>query len=94
MEATSMTDVSTGHLHGSERYDIRVKGHLEPRWAAWFDGMTLTPEDGGITCIHGPVLDQAALHGLLAKLRDIGLPLISVTHAEPGHPDPATSQPR
>jgi hypothetical protein len=89
-----MTDVSTGHIHGAGRYEIRVKGRLESRWAAWFDGMTLTAEDGGITCIHGPVVDQAALHGLLAKLRDLGLPLISITHADTAQPDPGTSQPR
>jgi hypothetical protein len=54
---------------GAERYAIRVKGHLEPRWAAWFDGMTLTKEDGGITCLSGTVVDQSALHGLLQRLR-------------------------
>jgi hypothetical protein len=93
MEATSMTDVSTGHHLGSGRYEIRVKGRLAPRWRAWFDGMTLTTEDGGTTCIHGTVADQAALHGLLQKLRDVGLPLISVIHAEDDQPDTATSQP-
>jgi hypothetical protein len=89
-----MADVSTGHLHGAQRYEIRVKGRLEPRWAAWFDGMTLTTGEDGITCIHGAVADQAALHGLLAKLRDVGLPLISVRNAEPDQPDAPTSQPR
>jgi hypothetical protein len=82
-----MGDASTGHTHGTGGYEIRVKGRLEPRWAAWFDGMTLTTEAGGTTCIHGPVVDQAALHGLLAKLRDVGLPLLSVNHAEPHRPD-------
>jgi hypothetical protein len=61
------------------RYEIRVQGRLTSRWAAWFDGMTLTDGPGGVTVIHGPVVDQAALHGLLQKLRDIGLPLLSVT---------------
>ncbi len=91
-----MTGVATGPANGAERYEIRVKGRLESRWAAWFDGMTLTGEDGGVTCIHGPVVDQAALHGLLAKLRDVGLPIISVTPAGPDRPDtdPATPQPR
>lgn len=89
-----MPDVPTGPTHGAERYEIRVKGRLESRWAAWFDGMTLTAEDGGITCIHGPVVDQSALHGLLATLRDVGLSLISVTQAEPDQPDPATSHRR
>ena len=60
-------------------YEIRLKGRLDGRWAAWFDGLSLTPESAGTTLIHGPVADQAALHGLLTKVRDLGLPLISVT---------------
>jgi hypothetical protein len=64
------------------RYEVRVKGHLAPRWAAWFDGMTLTNETDGTTSIRGPVTDQAALHGLLQRLRDTGLTLISVTQLE------------
>ena len=60
------------------QYEIRIEGHLAPRWAAWFDGLTLSTEDDGTTRIHGPVADQAALHGLLQKLRDLGLALISV----------------
>ena len=86
-----MTDVSTGHHPGPGSYEIRVKGRLAPRWRAWFDGMTLTAEDGGTTCIHGTVADQAALHGLLQKLRDVGLPLISVIHAEADQTAAATS---
>jgi hypothetical protein len=62
-----------------ERYEIRVTGHLAPRWAAFFDGMTLTAHDDGTTVIEGPVADQSALHGLLRKLSDLGLPLVSVT---------------
>jgi hypothetical protein len=90
-----MSDVPTGHPHGSERYEVRVQGRLESRWAVWFDGMTLTAESDGITCIHGPVADQAALHGLLAKLRDAGLPLVSVLHvAADQQPDVPTHQPR
>ena len=65
------------------RYEIRVKGHLASRWAAWFDGMSLTNESDGTTSIRGPVTDQAALHGLLQRLRDTGLPLISVTQLDP-----------
>ena len=64
------------------RYEIRLKGHLDTRWAAWFDGMTLTHYGDGTTLIHGPVVDQAALHGLLAKVRDVGLPLVSVTEEQ------------
>ena len=59
-------------------YDIRIKGHLSPLWADWFDGLTLTQESLGITLLSGPVMDQAALHGLLGKIRDLGLPLIAV----------------
>lgn len=67
------------------RYEIRIQGRLEPRWAGWFDGLTLSHAGDGITVIEGPVVDQAALHGLLQKVRDIGLPLVSVTRIEPDH---------
>ncbi len=63
----------------STEYEIRVKGHLDARWSAWFDGLSLTREPDGTTVIAGPVVDQAALHGLLQKLRDVGMPLISIT---------------
>jgi hypothetical protein len=66
----------------SGRYEIRLQGHLEARWAAWFDGLTLTSSSDGTTTIHGPVVDQAALHGLLQKVRDLGLPLISLTRVD------------
>jgi len=66
------------------RYEIRLKGHLAPRWAAWFDGLTLTRERDGTTLLSGPVVDQAELHGLLQKVRDLGLPLLSVTCIDPG----------
>jgi hypothetical protein len=78
-----MSCTSTGHQHDPGRYEIRVRGRLGSRWAAWFDGMTLTPESDGTTTIHGPVVDQAALHGLLRKLHDVGLPLVSVTQVPP-----------
>ena len=65
------------------RYEIRVRGVLASRWAAWFDGMSLTAEAGGITVIRGPVADQAALHGLLARVRDVGLTLISLSELPP-----------
>ena len=68
------------------RYEIRLRGHLETRWAAWFDGMTLSHERDGSTVLSGPVVDQAALHGLLQKVRDIGLPLVSVIYVEPDDP--------
>jgi hypothetical protein len=78
--------MSTGHHHDPGRYEIRLGGHLEYRWAAWFDGMTLTHQSDGTTSIHGPVVDQAALHGLLPKVRDLSLPLISVTRVPPDPP--------
>ena len=81
-----MSEKSTGRHDHPGRYEIRLKGHLDTRWAAWFDGLTLTRGSDGTTIIHGPVADQAALHGLLQKTRDLGLPLISVNHVEPGQP--------
>ena len=76
-----MSDVyaSTGGRHGPGQYEIRLAGHLADRWAAWFDGMSITHEDDGTTVLQGLVVDQAALHGLLQKVRDLGLPLVSVT---------------
>ena len=65
------------------QYEIRLKGHLEARWAAWFDGLSLTQESDGTTVIRGSVIDQAALHGLLSKVRDLGLPLIAVAQIDP-----------
>ncbi len=63
----------------ARRYEIRIEGHLDTRWAAWFEGMSLTHATDGTTALDGMVADQAALHGLLQKLRDLGVPLISVT---------------
>jgi hypothetical protein len=65
-------------LNEGGRYEIRLKGHLNARWADWFDGLTLTQESDGTTVLSGSVVDQAALHGLLGKVRDLGLPLIAV----------------
>jgi hypothetical protein len=64
-------------------YQIRVKGHLGPQWADWFGGLTITLEDNGDTLLTGPVVDQAALHGLLRKVRDLGMPLISAIRVKP-----------
>ena len=64
-------------------YQIRLKGHLTPQWAASFEDLTLTLEENGETLLTGPVADQAALYGLLRTVRDLGLPLLSVTHIEP-----------
>ena len=89
-----MSDMPTGPHHNPGRYEIRLKGHLDSRWAAWFDGLTLTNSSDGTTVIHGLVADQAALHGLLQKVRDLGLPLVSVTEVEPDQPNAPTIEPR
>ena len=68
-------------------YQIRIKGHLGPQWTDWFEGLTITLEDNSETVLTGPVVDQAALHGLLKKLRDLGMPLLSVNRLEPGVAD-------
>ena len=65
-------------------YQIRIKGHLGHHWADWFDGMALTLADNGETLLTGSVVDQAALHGLLKKVRDLGVPLLSVISVQPG----------
>ena len=89
-----MSEISTGRSHGSGRYEIRLKGHLVSRWAAWFDGLAIAHGSDGTTIIHGPVADQAALYGLLQKTRDLGLPLISVNHVDPDHPDASAAEAR
>jgi hypothetical protein len=81
-----MSDAAAGQPDGAGQYEIRLRGHLESRWAAWFDGLTLTTRSDGTTTISGHVTDQAALHGLLAKVRDAGLTLISVSQVHPDQP--------
>jgi hypothetical protein len=73
---------STGRRPEAGRYEIRLAGHLGPRWAARFDGLDVRMEDDGITVIDGPVADQAALHGLLRQVRDLGLALVSVARVD------------
>jgi hypothetical protein len=63
-------------------YQIRIKGHLGPEWSDWFGGLDISLDDNGDTLLIGPVVDQAALHGLLRKVRDLGMPLVSVSPAE------------
>jgi len=63
-------------------YQIRVKGNLDEKWSIWFDGFTITPQANDETLLTGPVADQAALHGLLARIRDLGLPLLSIKRVE------------
>ena len=87
-----MSDKQTFDEKHNQRpcYEIRLKGHLDDRWADWFEGLTITLEEDGDTLLTGPVIDQAALHGLLKKVRDLGLPLVSVSPVEPG---PSTTLP-
>ena len=68
-------------------YEIRIKGHLGSQWTDWFEGLTITLEEDGDTLLTGPVIDQAALYGLLKKVRDLGLPLVSVSPLEYGQAD-------
>jgi hypothetical protein len=68
-------------------YQVRIKGHLSPRWADWFEGLTITLDENGDTLITGPVVDQAALHGLLKRVRDSGVPLLSVNTVGADPPD-------
>jgi hypothetical protein len=80
------------NMHEPELYEIRLKGHLENRWAAWFEGLTIRLTENGETLLTGPA-DQAALHSVLRKVRDLGMPLLSVIHVEPGHADTSDIKP-
>jgi hypothetical protein len=75
-------------------YQIRVNGQLNCAWTDWFGGLAITLEENGDTLITGPVVDQAALYGLLKKVRDLGMPLVSVVRVEPGEVPPAAVNPR
>jgi len=79
----SAIHLSIENHHEPRPYEIRIKGHLDDKWAGWFEGLSITREDNGDTRITGPVVDQAALHGLLRKVRDLGLPLLSVMQVDP-----------
>ena len=85
---------STPDSREAGRYEIRLMGHLDARWAAWFDGLTVRQERDGTTVIRGLVADQAALHGLLQRVRDLGLPLVSVKQVEPDPAGNTTTEPR
>ena len=80
--------------HEAGRYEIRLKGHLDGRWAAWFDDLSLSRERDGTTILRGPIPDQAALHGLLQRVRDTGLSLVSVIRLEPDQAELPTNEPR
>ena len=81
------TDPCESHV-----YQIRIKGHLSDQWTGWFEGLTISLEENGDTLLTGPVVDQAALFGLLRKVRALGMPLISITCAETGKPDTSGGQ--
>jgi hypothetical protein len=85
-----MTDQHDPHTDAGQPpvYRIRVQGELGPQWTAWFEGLTVTPTADGETCLTGPVMDQAALYGLLRKVRDLGLPLLAVECLVPGQVAP------
>ena len=88
-----MNDSGTDQPNESGWYEIRLQGRLHPRWSALLDDMVLTSDPDGTTVIRGPVVDQPALHGLLARLRDIGLPLLSVAQVEPDRTHETSSPP-
>ena len=87
------THESTEDHHEPGRYEIRLKGHLDARWADRFEGLSFTHESDGTTILSGPVVDQAALYGLLRKVRDLGLPLIAVIQVDPEQADVPDVQP-
>jgi hypothetical protein len=91
MSGTFYTEIDPGQ---PVIYQIRLKGHLGRLWTDWFDGLTITLEDNGETLLSGPVADQAALHGLLKKVRDLGMPLISVVGIKPDQADASETSPR
>jgi len=83
----SETRASTGNHDEPGLTEIRIKGHLDDKWADWFDGLTIRREENGDSLLTGYGVDQAALHSLLRKVRDLGLPLVSVMHVDPKQAD-------
>ncbi len=81
---------TTEHGPHGDWYEIRIQGRLDDRWSAWLDDLDLFHSDDGTTVLRGLVGDQAALHGLLHKVRDLGLPLLSVSQIDPENPDPSS----
>ena len=93
MKETAVTGQTMSNNHQTNEamiYQIRLQGHLGRQWTEWFEGMTITLEDNGDTLITGPIADQSALHGLLKKVRDLGMPLLSVTSVESDQTDEST----
>ena len=78
-----MSNTRNPDPRGPMVYQIRLKGHLDGQWTEWFGGLSITQDDNGDTLLTGPVVDQAALHGLLRKVRDLGMPLLLVKHVRP-----------
>jgi hypothetical protein len=89
MSTTNSSDTNPGQR---AVYQIRIKGHLGPQWSDWFEGMITTPQVNGDTVVTGLVIDQAALHGLLRKVRDLGVPLLSITEVQPDQQDPQETE--
>lgn len=89
----SATDASSQQHRQPRLYEIRLEGHLDARWAGWFEGLSLTRESNGTTVLSGPLVDQAALHGVLRKVRDAGLPLLSVSQIHAEQPDAQDAKP-
>ena len=79
----SATDGSTRRPDGSELHEIRVQGHLDERWSDWMEGLVFTHESDGTTTLTGPLADQSALHGVLTRIRDLALPILSVRRLGP-----------
>jgi len=73
-------------------YEIRVQGHLDQRWSTWFDGLTITHEGDDVTVLRGPLVDEAALHGILIKVRDLTLPLLAVSRVAAQGADPSSAE--
>ena len=90
-----MSSKRNAHIDPSQPmvYQIRIKGHLGSGWTDWFGGLTVTLEENGDTLLTGPVVDQAALHGLLKKVRDVGMTLLSVNRLEPNQADVSKVKP-
>jgi hypothetical protein len=81
-----MSNIHNHPAHDADQprvYQIRIRGHLSPQWTGWFDGLIITLEENGDTLLTGPVFDQAALHGILKKVRDLAMPLLSVNSVDP-----------
>jgi hypothetical protein len=89
---TSSKNKSTPAPDQPSVFQIRIKGHLGPQWTDWFDGMAITLEDDGDTLLTGPVADQAALHGMIKKVRDLGMTLVSINSVLPDRMDTSVNK--